>query len=154
MAKVYIASKYKRHDLNQRLERRLLSEGFDAYLPEHFNVRAAGWNERIAVRDECISQLFECDALLAVGPCGEDISFEVSAAFIASMLHHPMLIVRWNTTDETSAGDDIIHPTFDFESQSLDAVIDFLKTHEPHGYEPLGNKLRESIAYPFLTLKQ
>lgn len=144
MTKVYIASKYERHELNQWLENRLQSEGFDVYLPEHFEVRAVERNEKVAVRDECIRQLYACDALLAVGPCGNDINFEVSAAFLASMLHHPMLIVRWNTTEETSDIDDIVHPTFDYESSSIDKVVGYLKSHDPHGYEPLGEELRKS----------
>lgn len=147
MTRIYIASKYERHELNRCLEKRLRSEGFDVFLPEHYEVRAIGRNEKIAVRDECIHQLFACDALLAVGPCGNDISFEVSASFCASMLHHPMLIVRWNTSSENSSSDDIVQPTYDYESDSLEKVIDYLKSHNPHGYEPLGNELRKSAGY-------
>lgn len=144
MARVYIASKYERHKLNRCLEKHLRSEGFDVFLPEHYEVRAIKRSEKIAVRDECIRQLYDCDVLFAVGPCGNDINFEVSAAFIASMLHHPMLIVRWNTTDDTSIADDIVHPTYDYESDSLKKVVNYLKSNKPHGYEPLGEDLRKT----------
>lgn len=146
MARVYIASKYSRVELNREVERRLTDAGFDVFLPEHIGARADSREGRELVLLGCLKGLFGCDVLLAIGPCGNDVSGEVGIAFSARLMKHPYLIVRWNTDDETSETDDMIHSMIDFESSSLDQVIRHISDHQPYLDEPLAKEVVERSA--------
>lgn len=125
--KVYIASKYKNHQLNSSILAFLLGEGFLAFLPEHIDVRALDQSSAMDVLQRCRKELEGSDVILAVSPYGVDVGSEITMAYLLRESGKKLRIVQFNTTEETSVRHDFIRCMVDYESDSLESIVRYIK---------------------------
>jgi hypothetical protein len=80
--KIYLASKYSRHKLNNNLKRIIedAGENFEVLLPESLNLEEKTKEQRKEVREKCCQMIRKCDVLLAVEPFGRDVAYEIGYA--------------------------------------------------------------------------
>ena len=133
---VYIASRYANQDINRHIAAMLRRRGLDVFLPRELKVRSRGAKNRRYVYRRCIEELSRCTTVLVISPFGRDVAYEIGyACRMGDMRGLPAgesvrnpAIVRFNTTEETSALDDMFFP--DFESSELNDVITFILERE------------------------
>lgn len=125
--KVYIASKYRNHQLNSSVFAALSEEGFLVFLPEHIDRRALNQSSAVDVFQRCRKELESSDVLLAVSPYGVDVGSEITMAYLLRESGKKLRIVQFNTTEETSARHDFIRCMLDYESDSLESIVRYLK---------------------------
>lgn len=133
---VYIASRYANQDINRDIAALLRRRGLDVFLPRELKVRSHGDKNKRHVYRRCIEELSECTTVLLISPFGRDVAYEIGyACRMGDMRELPVgetvrnpAIVRFNTTADTSASDDMFFP--DFESSKLDDVIAYILERE------------------------
>ncbi len=143
---VYIASRYANQDTNRHIAAMLRRRGLDVFLPRELKVRSHGAKNKRYVYRRCIEELSRCSTVLVISPFGRDVAYEIGyACRMGDMRELPAgesirnpAIVRFNTTVETSASDDMFFP--DFESSKLNDVIAYIIERERRVNPDLDNR--------------
>ena len=126
--KIYIASKYIEHrDINTKIFKKLIDNGFDVFLPESINIDGKTYQEMQQIAEQCYNAIDSCDVLLVVAPFGLSVAAEIGYAIYKKRKFSNTTIILFrygNEGREKQDGEAMIVPFYDFFLSNVDFSID------------------------------
>lgn len=132
--KIYIASKYIEHKhINKTIYQKLLSNGFDAFLPESINIIGETIDEMRQIAFKCYNEIDSCNIMLVVSPFGDSVSAEIGYVISRKRNLSNINIILFRYTNKCKEHEDkeaMIVPFYDYviDSTVYDNIDDALES--------------------------
>lgn len=125
--RIYIASKYiENQKINRRINKAIISAGFDVFLLETINIDAITIDEMEEVANICFDEIEKSDILLVVCPFGKSVSAEIGYAIsMQRILKNNIKIIFFKNDAD---GEAMIKPYVNYYVNNLKELIDLLKS--------------------------
>ena len=130
MKKIYIASKYREHEINHKVYDCLSQNDFSPFLPESIDKKETSLEEAKKIRDICAHEIKQSDVLFVIDTkeaYGSDVGWEVGYAYaLKTELNYPIEIVNLKLNADLQCIRAMNDPCFSHVSDSIDNMIDYL----------------------------